>query len=226
MIFQVTDWLRSEGDSYLESHVHYGENASETEELIEIHGRFEKSFKVKFSIIPFSVLFCPCFNFDMIPSASFEALPDNNCSCEDLCTPYIPLGRMIFVFFCRKNVMQFRNCNGMARSLSTQATSMLLPSNTKLTNLMKCSKDLHFNLTNVGEFWIKLMDFTEAVNQYVFELFFHFHFPSYLSHLFSITLQNHMISKAWSAYSIVFTKQNFIWDELTNFNFTWILITY
>ena len=43
---QVTDWLRTEGDSYLESHVSYGQNASETEELIEMHSRFERSFKV------------------------------------------------------------------------------------------------------------------------------------------------------------------------------------
>ena len=43
---QVTEWLRTEGDSYLDSHFSFGDNASETEELIEMHSRFEKSFKV------------------------------------------------------------------------------------------------------------------------------------------------------------------------------------
>ena len=50
-MLQVTEWLRTEGDSYLDSHTGYGESASDTEELIEIHSRFEKSFKVRVSIL-------------------------------------------------------------------------------------------------------------------------------------------------------------------------------
>ena len=42
----MTEWLRTEGDRYLDSHFSFGDNASETEELIEVHSRFEKSFKV------------------------------------------------------------------------------------------------------------------------------------------------------------------------------------
>jgi len=50
-IKRVTEWLRTEGDSYLDSHFSFGDNASETEELIEMHSRFEKSFKDKCDVV-------------------------------------------------------------------------------------------------------------------------------------------------------------------------------
>ncbi len=46
LLFQVTDWLRTEGEEYLESHVTYGDNAAETEILTEDQNRFQRDFKV------------------------------------------------------------------------------------------------------------------------------------------------------------------------------------
>ena len=43
---QVTDWLRTEGEHYLETHVKFGDNSMRTESLMESHSKFERNFKV------------------------------------------------------------------------------------------------------------------------------------------------------------------------------------
>ena len=44
--FQVTDWLRTDGDDYLETHVAFGDTAAQSEALADDHGKFERNFKV------------------------------------------------------------------------------------------------------------------------------------------------------------------------------------
>ena len=52
-ILQVTDWLRTEGENYLETHVKFGDNATRTESLMESHSKFERNFKVKMKTMKF-----------------------------------------------------------------------------------------------------------------------------------------------------------------------------